>query len=80
MKEVIWKFFKSLFLSKKGISWLVAISMQVFLTIYLAFFAPFATPEKVKMVFWLVLANMLCQLIYTGFITFHEIKLSYEKK
>jgi len=78
MKEILKKTFCNIFASRKGLTWLASYIVQIILTFQLAFF-PFAL-EKSKYIFYIILAEMLIQLITLGFITFEKIKIEYKKQ
>lgn len=79
IKQIIGNTIKKILMSRKGLTWLSSYVMQIVLTIQLAFYSTFGNPEKVKYIFWLILANMLIQLITLGLIAFEKIKISINK-
>lgn len=67
--------FRKVFLSRKGLGWLVNIIMQVILTYKLAYQSD-TTPEHIaNYIFWIIMVNVAVQLVNVGLISFEKIKV-----
>jgi hypothetical protein len=81
LREILKHTFKKIFASRKGLSWLASYIMQIFLTIVLVMtYNPFISEvDKAGYIFYLILANMLIELITLGLIVFEKIKITIGK-
>lgn len=78
-KDIVTHTFKKIFISRKGLSWLGSFVTPICLNVYLIVMISFLEVEKIKYIFYIIIACMIMQLITLGIIVFDKIKVSINK-
>lgn len=79
MKEILINTFKKVFMSRKGLTWLLNWICDIGLTLYLVFYAIFGNPETIQTIFYIIIVCKGMQLITLGLIAFEKVKVSINK-